>query len=474
MMPRPDHCQVGLRWAARAPGLQRALLACVLVAGAQAASAQSQTLSLPEAIGQALAHNPRHQSQRLDIDRAASGLDAARAARWPTLDAGVAATRYDYPTFIYPIREPYVFPPMSNTIYDLGLAFKLPLYTGGKLTQGIVLADLTQQIASERVRLGSQELAFNVSSTYFKIQQLDALTQVYAARIGSLEAQLQRAELLRDTGKTGKLDVLRIRTLLSSARYDRLQVENRGREGWTLLYQLIGALRPTQVPTLERYVAASAGGESLDQLRQQALAQRPELQIAERQIAAGQAKEELARGEQRPSLSLVSGLSERSGSSVNFYNDWSVGVQMTIPLFDGGVRRARVDEAVTARHQAVLAAQETRLAVDKQVEDSWNAHAEAESRLQVTATSVTEASEALAIEELKMEQGVGLTTDVLNAETALLGAQANRLQAQFDLITTRIDLLRATGELNPERVAALVTPDSGEPQTNPSAQRDKP
>jgi outer membrane protein TolC len=279
---------------------------------------------------------------------------------------------------------------------------------------------------------------------------------------------------LRDTGKTGKLDALKIRTLLSAARHDRLQIENRGREAWTLLYQLTGVERPAQLPTLERYVATGAAGESVDQLRQHALMQRPELQIAERQIAVSHANEELARSEQRPSLALVSGLSERSGGSVHFYDDWNVGVQLSIPLFDGGVRRARVDEAATARRQAALAAQEARLAIDKQVEDSWNAHAEAESRLRVTASSVTEASEALAIEELKMAQGVGLVTDVLNAETALLGAQANRLQAQFDLITTRIGLLRATGALSPERVAALVAPDRGDPQANPSAERPKP
>ncbi len=469
MTPRP-----------RLLNLQRALLACMLVAGTQAALAQvqvqvqGQVLSLPDAIGQALAHNPRQLWQRLDIDRAASGIEAARAARWPTLDASVAATRHDYPTFVYAIREPAMFPPMSKTTYDLGLAFKLPLYAGGKLTQGIVLADLTQQIARERERLGAQELAFNVSSTYFKIQQLDALMQVYAARIASLEAQLQRAELLRDTGKTGKLDALKVRTLLSAARHDRLQVESRGREAWTLLYQLTGFERPAQAPVLQRYVATGASGESLDSLRQQALTQRPELQIAQRQVDAGQAREELARGEQRPALALVSSLGERSGSSMNFYGDWNVGVQLSIPLFDGGVRRARVDEAVTQRRQAVLAAQETQLQVHKQVEDSWNAHAEAKSRLQVTASSITEASEALAIEELKMEQGVGLTTDVLSAETALLSAQANRLQAQFDLITTRIDLLRASGALSPERVAALVAPDTGAPQVNLNAQRDKP
>lgn len=453
--------------------LRHLLSACVVAAAAQASMAQTATLSLTDAIQHALTQNPQQLSQRLEIDRAGSGLAAARAARSPTLDASASATRYGYPTFVHGIREAGVFPPLDTTIVDLGLALRLPLYTGGRLTQGIVLADLGQQIARERERLGAQELTFNVSSVYFKIQQLDALAQVYAARIASIEAQLQRATLLRETGKTGKLDQLKIGTLLTKARHDRLQIENRGREAWTLLYQLAGVPRPAHQPTLTRYVAAWAPEANLEQVRQQALAQRPELQIAERQNAAGRAKEEIARGEQRPAVSLLSGLRERSGSSGRFYDDWSIGVQVNIPLFDGGVRRARVDDAVTARRQAELAAQQTRLEVDKQVEDAWNAHAEAESRLRVTATGIAEASEALAIEKLKVEQGVGLITDVLNAESTLLGAQADRLQAQFDLITTRFGLLRTTGALSLERVATLVAPDAGTPDTQSSVEGNK-
>jgi outer membrane protein TolC len=404
--------------------------------------------------------------QQLDVQRGEQARAAARGARLPSVELGASATRYGYPTFVHGIREVGVFPPLGTTIVDLGLALKLPLYTGGRLSQGVVLADLGQQIARERERLGAQELTFNVSAVYFKIQQLDALAQVYAARIASLEAQSKRATLLRDMGKTGKLDQLKIATLLTKARHDRLQIENRGREAWTLLYQLAGIPRPAQAPVLTRYVAAWAPTDSLEQLRRQAQTQRPELQISRRQSSAGLAREEIARGEQRPAVSLVSGLRERSGGSGRFYDDWSIGVQFSLPLFDGGVRRARVDEAATARRQTELAAQQTRLEVDKQVEDAWNAHAEAESRLRVTATGIAEASEALAIETLKLEQGVGLVTDVLSAETALLGAQADRLQAQFDLITTRFGLLRATGALSPERVATLVAADTGAPVGN--------
>ena len=268
---------------------RRLWLAFALAAAAQAAVAQSASLSLPEMLRQALANNPQRLSQRLDIDRAGAGLAAARAARSPVLDANASTTRYGYPTFVHGIRAPGVFPPLDETIVALGVALKLPLYTGGRLEQGVVLADLGQQIALERERLGVQELAFNLSSAYFKIQQLDALAQVYAARIASLEAQAKRAALLRETGKTGKLDQLKIATLLTKARHDRLQIEHRGREAWTLLYQLAGIQRPAQEPALTRYVAAWAPDATLEQMRQQAQAQRPELQIAERQTAAGRA-----------------------------------------------------------------------------------------------------------------------------------------------------------------------------------------
>ena len=429
-----------------------------LVSGAVAAE---PVLTLPQAIHQSLAHNPQQISQRLEVDKAGAQQQAARGAQWPTLEFNAAAMHYGYPTFVYSIREVGVFPPLDDTIYDYGVALRLPLYAGGRLVRGVTLADLGREIALEHERQGAQELTYNVSTVYLKVQHLMALEQAYAARIISLEAQAKRVTLLREVGRAPKLDQLKIQGLLTKARHDRLQIENRRREAWSLLHQLMGQERPAQEVSLTRYVAAPAPMRDLEHYRQEAVTQRPELRIAERQSAAGAAQEDIARGDRRPAVSLVSGYRERSGGDWQFYDDWNVGVQLTVPLLDGGVRRARVDEAALAHQQARQTIEQTRLEVAKQVQDAWDAHAEATSRLQVTATSVEEATEALAIEKLKYEQGVGVTTDLLNAESALLAAEAGRLQAQFDLIITRFNLLRTSGALNPEQAAALVAPDTG-------------
>jgi outer membrane protein TolC len=341
------------------------------------------------------------------------------------------------------------------------VALRLPLYTGGRLSEGVALADIGRDIAAERERLGTQELTFNTSSVYLKALHLERLEQAYAARIASLEAQERRVQLLVTVGRAPRLDALKIGVQLGKARHDRLQIANRRRETVALLYNLMGRDPPEQPLPLTTYAPVTAPVGTLAELRARALAGRPELQIAEQEVRAGTARVGSARAERLPSLSLAGAWRERAGADTGWYDEWNVGVQLTMPLMDGGVRRHRVEEAQLAAEQARQRREEARLAVERQVQDAWNAQAEADSRLELSARSLAEAGEALGIEKLRYEQGVGLITDLLGAETALLTAQADRLQAEFDLIVARLDLLRAGGSLDPARVLALVAAQPG-------------
>jgi outer membrane protein TolC len=446
-----------------------ALLAAALVVAP--AGADEPALDLAGALDAALANNPAHGVRRLEVQKGEQLQRAARGARLPTVDLGASATHYGYPTFVYSIRTLETLPPFDQTIYDYGVALRLPLYTGGRLSQGVTLADLGREIAAERERLGAQELTFNTSSVYLKALHLERLEQAYAARIASLEAQERRVALLVQVGRAPRLDALKIGVLLGKARHDRLQIANRRRETVALLYNLMGRDSPEQPSPLTAYTPVTAPLGTLSELRAQALSGRPELQIAEHEVQAGAARVGSARAERLPSLSLAGIYHERAGADndTDWYDEWNVGVQLTVPLMDGGVRRHRVAEAQLAAEQARQRREETRLTVERQTQDAWNAHAEAESRLDVTARSLVEAEEALGIEKLRYEQGVGLITDLLGAETSLLTAQADRLQAEFDLIITRLDLLRAGGVLDSARVLALVRP-----QPVPTSQEPRP
>jgi outer membrane protein len=415
------------------------------------------TLTLPEAIATAVENNPTQVSQRLDVKKAEREQQAAHGAYWPQLDFGASATHYGFPTFVTPIRQIGVFPPLDTTIYQYGVALSIPLYLGGRLDQGVIRADIGREIARERQRLGAQELVFNVASAYLKIVHLGSLVAAYDARIASLEAQERSVRLLNKVGRAPRLDILKVSTLLTRARYERLQVQNRREEAVTLLYNLMGVEVPATAPTLIAYRARSAETPVVAGLEQDASQHRPELRIAEQEMASARAQERRARGERLPSVSVVGQYVERAGADTEFFNDWNVGVQLTVPILDGGVRRAREEQAAIARVQAEEAARRTRLDVGKEVRDAVNADQEAEARLNVTESSIAESNEALAIERLKYEQGVGVITDLLNAESAVLSSQADRLQAQFDAIVARLSLLKVTGKLDADRVATILT-----------------
>lgn len=419
---------------------------------------RSGTLTLPDAVDTALQQNPTHVTEGLEVNRAEREQVAAHGAYWPQLDFGASATRYGFPTFVTSIRQIGVFPPLDTTIYQYGVALRIPLYLGGRLEQGVIRADIGSVIARERERLGTQELVFNVASAYLKIVQLDSLVAAYDARIGSLEAQQRSVELMNKVGRAPRLDLLKISTLLTRARYERLQVENRRQEAFTLLYNFMGAEVPTTPPALLAYrVRAVNTTAAVTTLERDAAAHRPELRIAEQQVASARAQEHIARGQRLPSVSVVGRYGESSGADTAVFNDWNVGVQLTVPILDGGIRRAREEEAAIARAQAQEAVRRTRLDVSRQVRDAVNAGQEAESRVQVTMHSVAESKEALSIEHLRYAQGVGVITDLLNAESAVLTAQAERLQAQFDAVMAQLNLLKVTGRLDVERVAKILT-----------------
>jgi outer membrane protein len=446
--------------------LSRHILLVVVVAaavlliatGVQAqVPASESTLTLPDAIATALQQNPTQVSQRLELKKAEREQDAAHGAYWPQLDFGASATRYGFPTFVIPIRQIGVFPPLDTTIYQYGVALHIPLYVGGRLDQTVVRADIGREIARERDRLGNQELVFNVSSAYLKVVHLGSLVAAYDARIASLDAQQRRVALLNKVGRAARLDLLKVSTLLTRARYERLQVENRRREAYSLLYNLMGTRVPSMLPNLLAYRVPVSASSSVAALEHDASAHRPELRIAEQQTASARAQERIARGERLPSVAVVGQYFERAGSDSEFFNDWNVGVQFTVPILDGGVRRAREEQAAIARAQAEEAARRTRLDVSKQVRDAVNADQESAARLQATASSVAESIEALSIERLKYEQGVGVVTDLLDAESAVLTAQAERLQAQFDAVIAKLNLLKVAGRLDADRVVAMLT-----------------
>jgi len=429
------------------PGSWVALFAVVLAGPAHGAD----TLTLSDAIARALASNPVLKSRAMDVEKQELEQAIARGQRLPKIDLTAGHTRYHYPALVTPIRQPGAFPPFDRDISNLGAALALPLYTGGKLIAGESLAAHTHEASREALRAVGQDLIFNVTSAYTKTLHLRDLQRASVSRIRTLETEEKNTALKADQGRASRLELMRLQTQLSQSRHDVLSIAQAERDALSLLAALLG--EADTLPPLADTVALSAAlPGSQDEAVAAALAQHPELAKAHALGQAATDKLDIARGDSRPRIDLVGRLQQTAGDDLRFYDSSHVGVQMTLPLFDGAVRRRRIDQASLEWQQSRLALEDAANQLRAEARQAYGAVEEARSRRTVAQQAEREAQEALRIETLRYNQGEGSITDLLSAETALWNARVSRLQAAYDDVVAQARLLRATGGLTADRM----------------------
>lgn len=428
--------------------LPRLLLFTVLLSIGRAALA-ADSLSLWEAMERAAQSNPAIKSQQVEVDRQTLEQDIARSQHLPKVDLNAAYTRYAYPTFVTPIRETNVFPPMDRDIANIGLALNLPLYSGGKLVAGEALAAHNREASAQALRAGGQDLLFNVAATYTKALHFRQLVKVLDARIKALQQEEKDIGLRVREGRAARLELIRLQTQLSQARYDRVSVAQGEKDALSLLAALLGEGGPA--PTLvELGASAPVLPVSAEEALRRALQQRPDLLRLDAVGRAAQQKTAIARGERLPQINLMAKAQESTGGDWEGYDDWQMGVQLSLPVFDGGIRKRRVEQAGLEQRQNALQQEDARNRIASEIEQAFGALSESRARLEAATQGEIEASEALRIETLRYHSGENTITDLLGAESALWAATASRLQAGYDITVSQARLLRVTGELAPD------------------------
>lgn len=446
--------------------LKRIFWGSLLLAGLVGTGRAADSLSLWQAMNQSLTANPTILRQEADVRKQELEKEIAHGQHFPRADLSAGYTRYAYPTLVTPIRQVGVFPPFDRDIWNLGVALSLPLYAGGKLVAGESLAQHNRQAAAEGLRGAGQDLLFNVTASYTKALQLRHLQKALTLRIKTLEAEEANITQRLTEGRAAKLELIRLQTQLSQARHDLLAVAQGERDALALLAVMLGQ-RGKLPPLVEIDLAPISLPMSREEAMAKALAQHPDLLKAQAFGNAAVARVGIARGEQLPQINLVAKVQTSSGGDFKNFDDGQIGVQVAFPLFDGSIRRYRVDQANLERRKTELMVEEIHNQLVSEIEQAFGGLAEARSRLDVAAQGEREAEEALRIEMLRHDNGESTITDLLGAETAQWNATVNRLQAGYDITTHQARLLRVIGGLSPES----FMPQRAEAETTEPARR---
>jgi outer membrane protein len=268
-----------------------------------------------------------------------------------------------------------------------------------------------------------------------------------------------------DHGVAPVTDALQAQTAYAQAVFNRAKTEGDLQTALGVLASDM-ALNPNTQMTLpavsDGVMADAEFGRSVADLMEEATRTHPSVAAAQAQLEAANAKTRQLRSQGLPSISLV-GKSSQNNQPTSFgfgvpsvpsrATDWYVGVQVTIPIFEGFVRNYQVRQAEAQAEVQQYTLDEARNQVAL---DVWTAYQALKAATENAGNSMTLLDIAQRSEDAAQHRyraGVGNILELLNAQSALAMVKKQRIQALTDWRTARLELAGKLGRLDMERVA---------------------
>lgn len=355
----------------------------------------------------------------------------------------------------------------SESQLVLGLQFSQLLFGGGRVAAQNAAANAARDAARIGLTSARAQLTLDVTEAYYDAVLSDRLVEITASSLAQTEAALRQASLARQVGTASEFEFLRAQVTRDNQRPIVIQTATARDVAYLRLKQLLNLPldEPLQLTT-DIMDAAPVPGVRLTSvalpvdalsdvdlspqraaiLSDTAVAGRAPVRQAVEQVAAQRSFLRSARAQRIPSIVLTSSY-RKIGYPVDgvprlseFFNDWTAGIALSVPLFLGGrirgdvmVAEAGYMESQQQLQQATeLAALDTRLALSELEE----------ARAVWTASLGTseQASKALTIAQVRYEEGLSTQLELTESRLLLQQAQANRARAARDLQVARVRL----------------------------------
>ncbi len=420
-------------------------------------SPKAAALNLEQVLELAFERNPDLKAAQERIGQAEAKVDEAAAAFYPKLTGRVGYTYSNDPAVAFSAIVSQRrfnnghFQDINNPGFVENfrpeLVGTMSLFRGGQDYYRKKAAELGVEAAElERSALRNR-LAASVTSAYYAV--MAAPKHVDAARhsLEAVDSELKNARILHKEGALLKSDVLSLEVRRSQARETELKALNGVELTRSALRTLLGADTAEPLEIRESAEPAPPRRDSLAGLISQALAQRPEMEAAARQM---EMREKELRAEQGGHLPRVNayaayGLNTRT-PQFNFNQDnLTMGVNAEMDLFAGGATSAKVAAAERRLAEARAIRERTRLEIEDDVRKAQANLTESEQRLEVAEAATASANEALRLVREQYRAGAATVTRYLEAEADRAQSEIRAVTARYDAQVARAYLQQAIG-----------------------------
>lgn len=341
----------------------------------------------------------------------------------------------------------------TRNVYAGALTLTQPLYMGGKIRAYNKITQYAEELAREQHNSGLQEVILSTDQTYWQVVSLTGKKRLAEGYLKLLQKLNSDVEKMINEGVATKADGLSVRVKVNEAEMTLTKVEDGLSLSKMLLCQLCGIDLSTPITLADEKledIPTLAVTPSFDMT--EAYANRPEIRSLELATKIYQQKINVVRAEHLPSLALmgnymVTNPSVFNGFENKFKGMWNVGVMLQLPIWHWGEGTYKVKAAKAEARIAQYQLEDAKEKIELQVNQSAFKVNEAAKKLTMATKNMEKAEENLRYATLGFEEGVIATSNVLEAQTAWLSAQSDKIDAQIDVKLTEIYLQKSLGTL---------------------------
>ena len=344
----------------------------------------------------------------------------------------------------------------TRNMYAGALTLTQPLYMGGKI-RAYKITRYAEELARQQHNSGMQEVILSTDQAYWQVVSLankKKLAEGYLELLQKLESDIDK---MIAEGVATKADGLSVKVKVNEAEMTLTKVNDGLSLSRMLLCQLCGLDLSTPITLADEQeddlLPTPADNGSIDM--NSVYATRPEVRSLELAAQIYKQKVNVTRSEFLPSVALIGNYMETNPSVFNSFENkfkgmWNVGVMVSIPVWHWGEGIYKVKAAKSEARISRYQLDDAKEKIELQVSQSVFKVNEAAKKLIMAEKNLEKADENLRYATLGFEEGVIPASNVLEAHTAWLSAQSEKIDAQIDVKLTEIYLKKATGSLNIE------------------------
>jgi outer membrane protein len=378
-------------------------------------------------------------------------VSQARSAFLPTVDGSVNERsqtvnlhtfgfNFDFPGFAIPS----VVGPFS--IFDARASAQLTLLDFSTIRK-LRASRTGLEAAKADLNVAKDQVSEQVARAYLASLREDSALETARANVDLSEALERLSQSQKDAGTGTGIEVTRAQVQLANDRQRLTVAENNRRRAVLQLLRAMGLNLDMDVELTDKLSYQAVDTGAVEALLETARKGRSDLKAQQQHQQTAQMNYSAVEAERLPSVSGFGDYGTIGNEIVGAHPTHTIGVQLKVPLFDGGRRASRRQESLVQVREEEIRTRDLGLQVELDVRLALDSLHSADSQVQTAGQGLTLAQSELEQAQRRYQAGVTNSLEVTDAQTRLDRARANQIDALYNYNLSRLELATATGAI---------------------------